>query len=80
MSKCASCEEKFVWNDDVIIVEDDLYHKDCVELYPTGYFAMLDGEPLGETENDDGQMACEIIDGLLDDEEEPNYNHRRGLL
>jgi hypothetical protein len=70
MSKCASCEEKFVWNDTVIIVDEQLYHKDCVELYPIGYFAMLDGEPLGETENEDGQMAFEIIDDLLDDEED----------
>jgi hypothetical protein len=70
MSKCASCEEKFVWNDYVIIVEDNLYHKDCIEIYPIGYFAMLDGEPLGETENEDGQMAFEIIDDILDDEED----------
>lgn len=67
MSKCVSCEDEFLWNDTVVIVDDELYHKDCLELYPTGYFAMLDGEPLGETENEDGQLAYEIIDGLLDD-------------
>lgn len=71
MSKCCkACEDKFEWNDTVVIVDDELYHKDCIELYPTGFFAMLGGEPLGETENEDGQMAYEIIDGLLDDEEE----------
>ncbi|TCI99959.1 hypothetical protein [Cytobacillus praedii] len=70
MSKCVSCEDEFLWNDTVIIVDDKLYHKDCLELYPTGFYAMLDGEPLGETENDDGQMAYEIIDELLDDDEE----------
>ncbi|WP_197046693.1 hypothetical protein [Oceanobacillus salinisoli] len=68
-AKCFYCDEEFVWDDYVVIVEDELYHKDCVELYPTGYFAMLDGEPLGETENEDGQMASEIIDDLLDEEE-----------
>lgn len=68
MNKCKACEYLFKWNDEVVIVDDEVYHKDCLELYPTGYYAMLDGEPLGETENDDGQMACEIIDGLLDDE------------
>lgn len=67
---CTVCEEIFKWDDDVIIVEDDLYHKDCVELYPIGYIAMLNGEPIGETENDDGQMACEILGDLLDDEDE----------
>ncbi|KQL17664.1 hypothetical protein [Cytobacillus solani] len=70
MSKCASCEDEFVWNDDVIIVEDNLYHKDCVTLYPTGYVAFIDDEFLGETENDDGQMAYEIIDDLLNDDED----------
>jgi hypothetical protein len=67
MRKCVACEESFVWDDNVIIVDDELYHKDCVTLYPTGYYAFIDGEPLGETENEDGQMAFEIIDGLLDD-------------
>lgn len=67
MNKCKACDDSFEWNDQVVIVDDDLYHKDCLELYPIGYFAMLDGDPLGETENEDGQMAYEIIDGLLDD-------------
>lgn len=70
MSKCTACNDAFVWNDYVIIVDDEVYHKECIELYPTGYFAMLDGEPLGETENDDGEMAFEIIDGLLTEREE----------
>jgi hypothetical protein len=67
LNRCVACKDEFRWNDYAIIVDDELYHKNCLELYPTGYYAMLDGEPLGETENDDGQMACEIIDGLLDD-------------
>lgn len=68
MNKCKACEDLFKWDDTVVIVDDEAYHKYCLELYPTGYYAMLDGEPLGETENEDGQIACEIIDGLLDDE------------
>lgn len=67
MHKCKACDDTFEWNDQVVLVDDELYHKDCLDLYPTGYFAMLDGEPLGETENEDGQMACEILDNLLDD-------------
>jgi hypothetical protein len=71
MSKfCAACDETFNWDNDVIIVGDDLYHKDCVTLYPTGYVAFIDDEFLGETENEDGQMAYEIIDDLLTDDEE----------
>ena len=67
-SKCKACEDLFEWDDIVIVVDDDIYHKDCLELYPTGFFAMLDGEPLGETENEDGDMACEYIDELLESE------------
>lgn len=69
MKACIACEEKFKWDDDVIDVADNLYHKDCVNLYPTGFVAYLDDEFLGETENEDGQMAFEIIDGLLEDED-----------
>lgn len=62
LKRCNACEETFTWNEDVILVNDDVYHKDCVSLYPTGYFAMLDGEPLGETENDDGSSAYDILE------------------
>ena len=62
LKQCKACEDTFSWNDEVIIVNDELYHKDCVSLYPTGFYAMLDDEPLGETENEDGEMACEILD------------------
>lgn len=64
MSKCKACDDSFKWNDDVIDVADNLYHKDCLNLYPTGFVAYLDDEFLGEPENEDGQMACEIIDTL----------------
>lgn len=72
MNKCGACEEPFVWDDEVINVNDTLYHKDCIKLYPIGYVAYLDDEFLGETENEDGQMACEILEDLLDDDEEDN--------
>ncbi|MCT6815334.1 MAG: hypothetical protein M3043_02890 [Lysinibacillus fusiformis] len=62
LKRCKACEEKFVWNEDLILVNDEVYHKDCVDLYPTGYYAMLDGEPLGETENEDGSSAYDILD------------------
>ena len=68
MSKCEACDDKFKWDDTVVIVNDTLYHADCLDLYPTGFYAMLDDNPLGETENDDGQMAYELIDGLLEDD------------
>jgi len=56
--KCSVCNGYFNWDDDVVIVDDEYYHENCVELYPMGFIAMLDGDPLGETENDDGEMAC----------------------
>ncbi|WP_079709731.1 hypothetical protein [Paraliobacillus ryukyuensis] len=62
LKKCGACNEEFNWDDDVVEVNGEFYHKDCVTLYPTGYFAMLDDEPLGETENDDGNMAFEILE------------------
>ncbi len=71
LKKCEACEDHFRWDDDVVEVKEKFYHKNCVELYPTGYFAMLDDEPLGETENEDGQMAFEILenDEYLEDAE-----------
>jgi len=65
MPKCNACNDEFVWNDDVVIVNDEYYHKDCLTLVPAGFYALLDGEPLGETENDEGQMAFEIFEELL---------------
>lgn len=62
LKRCEACEDPFRWDDDVVIVDDNLYHKNCVELYPTGYFAMLDDEPLGETENYDGETAFTILE------------------
>ncbi|GAB0167478.1 hypothetical protein LSPCS325_09150 [Lysinibacillus sp. CTST325] len=61
LKRCEACKETFGWRDDVVLVNDEVYHKDCVDLYPTGYYAMLDGEPLGETENEDGSMAFDIL-------------------
>lgn len=69
-NECKACDDKFKWDDDVIIVGNSLYHKDCVTLYPTGFVAFIDDECIGETENEDGQMAYEIIDDLLTDDEE----------
>lgn len=59
---CNACDDPFHWEDEVVIADYKHYHKDCVELYPTGYVAFLDGNCLGETENDDGQSAYEILD------------------
>ena len=70
MNLCKACDDKFQWHDQVVIVNDEPYHKDCLTLYPTGYIAFLDGEPLGETENDDGKDASELFPETLDDEEE----------
>lgn len=67
MNKCEACGESFEWDDKAVIVDGDIYHKNCLTLYPNGYVAFVGDEFLGETENEDGQMACEIIEGLLDD-------------
>ena len=62
LKRCKACEETFTWNEDVILVNDDVYHKDCVSLYPTGYVAYIDDEFLGETENEDGSSAYDILE------------------
>ncbi len=61
LEKCKACSDYFKWDDDVIQVDNDYYHKDCVTLYPTGYCAFLYEDYLGETENDDGDMAFSLL-------------------
>lgn len=61
IKRCEACKDQFKWDDDIVIAGDEMYHTNCVEIYPTGYFAFLNGNPLGETENDDGQSAYEIL-------------------
>lgn len=71
LKRCKACEKTFVWNEDVILVNDDVYHKDCVSLYPTGYMAYIDDEFLGETENEDGSSAFKILsEGEYEEEPE----------
>lgn len=62
LKECSACKETFQWNTDIVEVNDEFYHVDCVTLHPIGYFAMLDDEPLGETENDNGSMAFDILE------------------
>lgn len=62
LERCPSCNEPFEWNETVILVSGDLYHKDCLTLYPTGYVAFDGNHCLGETDNEDGDMAFEHLD------------------
>lgn len=62
LKRCEACNDHFKWDDVIVIVDDELYCEDCVTLRPIGFFAMLDGEPLGETENEDGSSAYDILD------------------
>lgn len=77
MAVCKECDENFEWQDDVIQVGDNFYHKDCVEIYPTGYSAFIGDDYLGETENHDGSMACEFFPDLLDEDEEQSEDYER---
>lgn len=67
LAKCTECKEEFKWDKNVVLVNDEPYCDDCVTLYPTGYVAFIGNDWIGETENDDGQMAYEIFEHLLDD-------------
>lgn len=62
LKRCEACNDPFYEDDVVVIVDDELYHRDCVTLYPIGYFAMLGGDPLGETENDEGSSVWDVLD------------------
>lgn len=68
MTRCEECYETFKWDEDVVSVNDDYYHKQCVELVPIGYAVYVDGEYIGEMEDED--MACFILDtdDYLEDE------------
>lgn len=61
LKRCEACDETFNWDDITIQVDDDYYHEECVELYPTGYCAFIGEEYLGETENDKGSLASSIL-------------------
>ncbi|PAE87739.1 hypothetical protein [Shouchella clausii] len=69
MTKCKACEDGFYLYDELVVVNDTYYHKDCVSLYPKSYVAFLGDAFLGETENEDGQAAYEVLheDDLLED-------------
>ena len=58
---CNACDDPFKWDDEIIQVDNDYYHKGCVTLYPTGYCAFIDDNYLGETENSDGDMAYSLL-------------------
>ena len=63
LKRCEACNDPFREDDNIVIVDDELYHGDCVTIYPTGFVAYItNGDCLGETENDEGQNAYEILD------------------
>lgn len=59
MKKCEECLKTFKWSDDVVNVGDSYFHKQCVELVPSGYVAFVNDEYIGEVEYED--MACLIL-------------------
>lgn len=69
-NECPACKDPFEWDHEVVLVNDALYHTHCVDLYPTGYVAFLNGEYLGETDNDDGDNVCEYIPELFGDNDD----------
>lgn len=62
--RCAKCKDEFYWDDTVVTVNGDVYHEHCVTLVPTSYIALIDGEYLGEVEEDEPIMANCIFDEL----------------
>lgn len=59
--KCKECGEWFEWCEKIIKVENDYYHRNCVEIYPSKYVAFIDSDFIGEVENEDGDVALELL-------------------
>ena len=60
--RCEECLEEFNWDDQVVNVEGNLYHDDCIELYSNGFVAFdVSGNFLGETETE-GSMAYDVLE------------------
>lgn len=48
MKKCTVCQAPFDEEDQVFEKDDDLYHRDCLELIPVSYDVLTnDGHSLG---------------------------------
>jgi len=65
LKECGACGEHFNFSDGIIKVEDDenFYHEDCLELVPTGLFATLGDEPLGQVESEPDWAMCVLEEG-----------------
>ncbi len=63
MKKCDECGEVFEWDDSVIHVEekDEIYHSECVNVFPIAYGVMISGDWIGETECENGVAAFEVL-------------------
>lgn len=49
LKKCPECKEVFKWDDDVVRIEsnNEIYHAECLTIFPIKWFAIVKGEPLG---------------------------------
>lgn len=61
-NQCEYCLNEFGQFENVILVNDTLYHDYCVTLYPSGYVVFVGDEYIGDSENDEGDSAYEYID------------------
>lgn len=72
LKRCKECKETFKWDDDVLMHGDNVYHKECVEVFPISYgIQVIGGDYIGESDNDDGQSAYDALrPGEYEEEEE----------
>lgn len=68
--KCETCWCSIKEFDPILILDEKVYHKDCVELYPTNYVVYSDDEFIGTVEDDDIQYAYELLEDLEEEEED----------
>lgn len=72
LKRCSVCMETFSWDDDVLLNENDAYHKECVDVFPIAYgISIPGGSYVGRSDNEDGQIAYDALRvGEYEEEEE----------
>lgn len=70
LPKCKACEDEFEEFDDVVEIEDDVYHEKCLEKYPKGYVYFLDDAFMGDEDDYPAAVAYDVFENVEWDKED----------
>lgn len=66
MKKCPVCEKTLASFDDIVRINDQFYHEDCIEIVPAKYRAYIPGEGgegyIGEFTEDDKSWSSDLLE------------------